>query len=146
VPNGTKINFMRGRFMGLATSAVLSIASVILFLHPGLTSGLISGAASSSRSAPSPADFGQVRAALATQHVEAAGVQSFGAPDDVLIRLDAPRPAAPITRPAPRHWSIWSATRSPPCRARRSCAPMPSAPRSRPNSSATACWRWASAC
>jgi len=31
VPDGTRIKFMRGRFLGLLTSAVLSTASVILF-------------------------------------------------------------------------------------------------------------------
>ncbi|GAA4476244.1 protein translocase subunit SecF [Gluconacetobacter asukensis] len=94
VPNGTRINFMRGRFIGLATSAVLSIASVILFLHPGLTLGLdFRGGIVVEVRTQGPADFGQVRAALAAQHVDAAGVQSFGAPNDVLIRLDAP-PAA----------------------------------------------------
>jgi preprotein translocase subunit SecF len=36
VPDGTAIKFMRGRFAGLIASALLSIASVVLFFHPGL--------------------------------------------------------------------------------------------------------------
>ena len=36
----THINFMRGRYIGLITSAVLSIASLILFFYPGLTLGM----------------------------------------------------------------------------------------------------------
>src|SRR5215469_15143103 len=35
VPDGTTIQFMRGRFAGLITSAVLSTISVILFFYPG---------------------------------------------------------------------------------------------------------------
>lgn len=31
VPDETTIKFMRGRYLGLATSAILSLASVILF-------------------------------------------------------------------------------------------------------------------
>ena len=40
VPDGTRIKFMRGRFMGLAVSAVLSTASVVLFFYPGLNLGI----------------------------------------------------------------------------------------------------------
>lgn len=69
VPKGTRINFMRGRFVGLATSAVLSIASVILFLHPGLTLGLdFRGGIVVEARTQGPADFGKIRAALAAQH------------------------------------------------------------------------------
>ena len=40
VPDGTAIPFMRGRFAGVITSAVLSIASVVLFFYPGLNLGV----------------------------------------------------------------------------------------------------------
>ncbi|MFT8474416.1 MAG: protein translocase subunit SecF, partial [Acetobacter orientalis] len=40
VRKDTHINFMRGRFAGLITSAVLSLASLGLFFYPGLTLGL----------------------------------------------------------------------------------------------------------
>ena len=40
VPDGTTIQFMRGRFAGLITSAVLSTISVILFFYPGLNLGV----------------------------------------------------------------------------------------------------------
>ena len=33
-PDNTRIQFMRGRYAGLIVSAVLSIASVILFFYP----------------------------------------------------------------------------------------------------------------
>ena len=40
VPDGTRIQFMRGRFMGLIVSAILSTASVALFFYPGLNLGI----------------------------------------------------------------------------------------------------------
>ena len=90
VPDDTKIRFMRGRFIGLATSAVLSVASVLLFFYPGLNLGIdFRGGIVMEVRTPGPADFGQLRAALATAGVSNAGVQRFGASDQALIRLDA---------------------------------------------------------
>ncbi|MGC3221186.1 hypothetical protein, partial [Enterococcus faecium] len=39
VPETTKISFMNARFFGIGVSIFLSIASVILFIHPGLNYG-----------------------------------------------------------------------------------------------------------
>ena len=91
VPDGTRINFMRGRFIGLATSAFLSVASVVLFFAPGLSLGIdFKGGIVVEARTQGPADFGAIRAALAARHVPAAGLQRFGTDNDVLIRLDAP--------------------------------------------------------
>ena len=90
VPDGTRINFMRGRFMGLIVSAVLSTASIALFFHPGLTLGIdFKGGLVMEARTPQPADFAKIRAAMASQGVREAGVQRFGADDSVLIKLDA---------------------------------------------------------
>jgi len=90
VRDGTTIKFMRGRFLGLATSAVLSLASVALFFAPGLNLGIdFKGGVVIEARTPGPADFTMLRAALAAQGVPAAGLQRFGAADDVLLRLDA---------------------------------------------------------
>jgi preprotein translocase subunit SecD/preprotein translocase subunit SecF len=89
VPDHTEIKFMRGRFLGLATSAVLSIASLILFFHPGLRLGIdFRGGVVMEVRTPGPADFGKIRDGLAAAHVAEAGLQRFGADDSVLIRLD----------------------------------------------------------
>src|SRR5437763_1602709 len=89
VPDETSIQFMRGRFLGLATSAVLSIASVILFFYPGLHLGIdFRGGVVMEVRTPGPADFGKIREGLAAAHVADAGVQRFGADDQVLVRLD----------------------------------------------------------
>ncbi|MDD3446947.1 MAG: protein translocase subunit SecD, partial [Zavarzinia sp.] len=40
IPEQTSFRFMRGRFIGIATSAVLSTASIVLFVTPGLNYGI----------------------------------------------------------------------------------------------------------
>lgn len=90
VRKDTHINFMRGRFVGLITSAVLSLASIGLFFYPGLTLGLdFRGGTVVEAKTSGPADFAKIRSTLAAHHIDHASLQAFGAPDDVLIRLEA---------------------------------------------------------
>jgi preprotein translocase SecF subunit len=91
VPDGTRIKFMRGRFAGLIVSAVLSTASLgLFFIYPGLNLGIdFAGGVVMEVRTPGPADFGAIRAALAAEHVGTQGVQRFGDPTEVLIRLGA---------------------------------------------------------
>lgn len=89
VPDHTRIHFMRGRYLGLATSAVLSLASVILFFHPGLNLGLdFAGGIVMEAKTPGPADFVKLRAALAEKGVHVSGVQRFGDASDIVVRLE----------------------------------------------------------
>src|SRR5579875_3051478 len=89
VPDETNIKFMRGRFLGLAVSAILSTASIILFFYPGLHLGIdFRGGIIMEVRTPGPADFAKIRAALAASQVPDAGLQRVGASDDVLVRLD----------------------------------------------------------
>ncbi len=98
VPDGTRIQFMRGRYIGLLTSAVLSTLSLILFFYPGPRLGIdFRGGVTMELRTPGPADFGALRSAIAGAHASAAGLQSFGGPDSVLIRLD-PTPNAAATQ------------------------------------------------
>ena len=91
VPDDTRIQFMRGRFLGLLTSAVLSVASVILFFYPGLHLGIdFRGGVVMEVRTPGPADFAGLRGALAAAGIGEAGVQRFGAEDQVAIRLEPP--------------------------------------------------------
>ena len=89
VPDGTRIRFMRGRFIGLGTSAVLSVFSLIVAFYPGLNLGIdFKGGIVMEVRTPDAADFNKIRAALAAHAVPAAGLQRFGDARDVLIRLD----------------------------------------------------------
>ena len=87
-PDNTRIQFMRGRIMGLAVSAFLSTVSVVLFFYPGLHLGIdFSGGVVMEVRTPGPADFAKIRAAVAAENVGEQGVQQFGTSSDVLIRL-----------------------------------------------------------
>jgi preprotein translocase subunit SecD/preprotein translocase subunit SecF len=96
VPDNTRFAFMRARFFGLAGSFILSAASIGLFFYPGLRLGIdFKGGITIEARTPADADIGKLRSAFAHASVPAAGLQSFGAANDVLIRLDAqPTPAA----------------------------------------------------
>ncbi len=88
-PDNTRIQFMRGRFIGLATSAFLSTASVLLFFYPGLRLGIdFRGGIVMEVRTPGPADFTKLRSALGAAGVAEAGLQRFGTDDQALIRLD----------------------------------------------------------
>jgi len=88
VPDGTRIQFMRGRIAGLVVSAFLSSISVVLFFYPGLHLGIdFSGGIIMEVRTPGAADFGKIRGALAEAKVDAQGVQRFGADNQVAIRL-----------------------------------------------------------
>ena len=89
VPDHTTIQFMRGRYIGLATSAVLSLLSLGLFFYPGLHLGIdFRGGVVMEVRTPGPADFGKIRAALTTAQIPQAGLQRFGGDDQVIIRMD----------------------------------------------------------
>jgi preprotein translocase SecF subunit len=90
VPEGTRFAFMRARFYGLAGSFILSALSIGLFFYPGLRLGIdFKGGITIEARTPGPADFQKLRVSFAQAAVPTAGLQRFGADDDVLIRLDA---------------------------------------------------------
>jgi SecD/SecF fusion protein len=89
VPDKTNIRFMKGRFLGIGLSAALSTASVILFFAPGLNYGIdFSGGIQMELKTPGPADFGALRGELDGLGLGGVHLQQFGAPDQVLVRLD----------------------------------------------------------
>jgi preprotein translocase subunit SecD/preprotein translocase subunit SecF len=90
VRDNTRFAFMKARWFGLAGSFLLSSISIGLFFYPGLNLGIdFKGGIVMEAHTPAPADIGALRAAFARDHIQAAGLQSFGGPSDILIRLDA---------------------------------------------------------
>lgn len=88
VPDNTRIQFMRGAVLGLIVSAVLSTASVILAFYPGLERGIdFKGGIIMEVRTPQAADIGRVRGAVSALNLGDVGVQEFGSPDQLLVRL-----------------------------------------------------------
>ncbi len=89
-PDDTDFKFMKGRIAGLAVSAVLSFASIVLFFYPGLHLGIdFSGGIVMEVRTDGPADFQKIRQTLAGENVPDHGVQRFGDDSTVRIRLPA---------------------------------------------------------
>lgn len=89
VPEKTNIKFMKGRFAGLAVSAFLSIASIILFFYPGLNYGIdFKGGILMEVRLPQAADFGALRGQIGGLNLGEVALQEFGSSRDVLIRLE----------------------------------------------------------
>ena len=100
VPDNTNIRFMKGRFAGVAVSAILSIASVILFFYPGLNYNVdFRGGAIVEVRTSEPADIAKIHAAFLGLDFGELTVQQFGGPNEVLVTLD--RKAAE-SNPRPR--------------------------------------------
>lgn len=96
VKDGTKIQFMNWRFRGLIISAILSTASLIGFVYPGLNLGLdFKGGVVLQVQTAQPADFGALRTALGAAGLKDAALQSFGSGQNgVLISLESRDSAA----------------------------------------------------
>ena len=89
VPDNTKIPFMNGRIAGLVVSAVLSLASVLLYFYPGLNYGIdFRGGIVIEARTPQAADFSSLRHTLSGLGMGQVALQEFGSPQDVLIRLE----------------------------------------------------------
>ena len=88
VPDNTKIPFMKGAVIGLIVSAILSTASVILAFYPGLERGIdFKGGIVMEVRTPGPANLSQLRSAASALNLGDVGLQEFGSPEQLLIRL-----------------------------------------------------------
>lgn len=88
-PEKTSIAFMKGRYLGIATSIFLSVASVALFIKPGLNYGIdFKGGIQVEITTSQPADLAQLRSSLGAIGVGEVTLQQVGSGDnDVLIRV-----------------------------------------------------------
>ncbi len=89
VPDNTVIRFMSWRRFGIAVSAVLSIASIILFFTPGLNYGVdFKGGIQMEVTTQGPANLGALREGLEKLGIGEIALQEFGGPSQVLIRAE----------------------------------------------------------
>ncbi|MFK8034124.1 MAG: protein translocase subunit SecF [Hyphomicrobiales bacterium] len=89
VPDDTKIAFMRHRKWSFPLSVVLIIASIGLFFVNGLNLGIDfrGGTLIEIKTTDGPAQISEIRDILSGLDLGDVQVQEFGAPDDVLIRI-----------------------------------------------------------
>lgn len=86
ISNNT-INFMRGRFIGISVSVVLSLAAIALFVKPGLDYGIdFSGGSVIEVQAPDTS-VEMLRKGLQQHDFPQVAIQEFGAEDSYLMRL-----------------------------------------------------------
>ena len=89
IPDGTSIPFMRGRFFGIGFSAVLSIASVILFFNPGLNYGVdFKGGLQMEIATSKQPDIGAWRKSFDSLNLGEIALQEADGGKNVLIRAE----------------------------------------------------------
>ncbi|RAI01791.1 protein translocase subunit SecDF [Acuticoccus sediminis] len=89
VPDGTHIRFMRARFFGIGMSAVLSLASIGLFISPGLNYGVdFRGGIQMEVVTDGPADLATFRGKLDGLGLGDVALQEFGDQSHMLVRVE----------------------------------------------------------
>src|SRR4051794_17669854 len=80
---------MRFRRISFPISALLSIVAIVLFFHPGLNLGIdfIGGTLLEIQTKSGPADIANMRTTLTGLNLGDVQLQSFGGPENVLIRV-----------------------------------------------------------
>jgi SecD/SecF fusion protein len=89
IPDGTQINFMKARFVGISISLVLSFASIVLFFTPGLNYGVdFRGGIQMEVVTEGEADLAAFRSQLGELGLGEVGLQEFGSPNHLLVRIE----------------------------------------------------------
>lgn len=88
IPDETRINFVGRRMLAFALSAFLVFGSIGLFFGKGLNLGIdFLGGVLIEAKTDGPAKVGELRSVIETLNLGDVTLQEFGAPDDVLIRI-----------------------------------------------------------
>ena len=90
VPAGTKFSFVSHYKLALAETAALVILTVVLLSTLGLNFGVDfrGGTMIEIRTTDGPADIGAIRAKVGALNLGGLQIQQFGAPNEVLIRIE----------------------------------------------------------
>uniref|UniRef100_A0A2A4Z3V5 Protein-export membrane protein SecF n=1 Tax=OCS116 cluster bacterium TaxID=2030921 RepID=A0A2A4Z3V5_9PROT len=91
VPAGTKIPFIGFRYISLALSIFMLVASAGLFFTKGLNYGIdfLGGTTIEIKTLDGPADLTKLRSTVGSLGLGDVQLQTFGAPDEVLIKIQA---------------------------------------------------------
>jgi len=88
VPAKTKVPFLQQRFITFGISAVLILLSAFMFFGPGLNKGIdFEGGIMIEAGFETAPDLGDMRSSLGGLGLGQISLQTFGAPDDILIRV-----------------------------------------------------------
>ena len=88
VPDDTSISFMRARYFGIIVSLVLSVASIALFVKPGLNYGIdFTGGIQVEVTHSQPDDLPALRSQLGELGLGEIALQEIGGDGSVLIRI-----------------------------------------------------------
>lgn len=89
IPDGTAIPFMKARFFGIGFSAFLSLASIGLFIYPGLNYGVdFRGGIQLQVETAAPADLAGFRSGLDGLGLGEVTLQAFGDDNHLLVRVE----------------------------------------------------------
>jgi preprotein translocase subunit SecF len=90
IPAGTRFSFVSHYKWALAETAVLAVLTVVLLSTLGLNFGVDfrGGTMLEIRTTDGPADIGAIRAKVGALNLGGLQIQQFGAPNEVLIRIE----------------------------------------------------------